>query len=66
MEKDIVYRGNYNNIFLKMLTFGPLLITNLKKTPSCCKSCATKLCKTSHTTDTFKSAYFYKRDKLSE
>lgn len=32
MEKDIAYRGNYNNIFLKLLTFGPLLITNLKKT----------------------------------
>lgn len=31
MEKDTVNRGIYTSILFKTLTFGPLLITNLKK-----------------------------------
>lgn len=59
-EKDIVNRGIYVNILFTMITFGPLLITNLEKNPPWCKSCTWKLCKTIHTTDSFKSTCCYK------
>lgn len=64
-KKDIVNSGIYVNILFTMLTFGPLLITNLEKNTPWCNSCTWKLCKTIHTTDSFKSTYCYKL-KLGE
>lgn len=48
-EKHTVNNAIYVNILFTMLTFGPLLITNLKKHPPWYNSFTPKLCKTIHT-----------------